>query len=376
MLFTAILAFSLLAGCGDKKETEETKDANTKVETTEDTAETVSDNTASTAPAVNVTLKDYDVLSLVTLGEYKGLEATVAEAKVEDATKEQYVNQIFSDGITEEVGEKTRPVENGDTVFLSFEGKQDGVAFSGGSSEGTLLEVGSGSFIPGFEEGLVGLMPGEDKDLELTFPEVYDNNPDLAGTDVVFTVNVKYIVPEMSDEVIANMKNENFSNIEELNQYVYDNLLLEAQNTYDMEVENALIQKLIENTTFTEVPADLIAKYTNNVMTNMSTTAATYGYDADTYASMLYGADAATVSAKFGEDSAKQGLTFQAIAETEKLTVSDEELDEKLQEYVTNYGLNSIEELIGETDKEDYRDFFMFEKVIAFIKENAVIKSE
>ena len=104
--------------------------------------------------------------------------------------------------------------------------------------------------------------------------------------------------------------------------------------------------------------------------------ASSYGYDVDSYTNILYGMDSIMIAAQFGEDSAKQGLAFQVIANLEDLNVTDEELDAQLQQYVEDYGLSSIEELLGDTDKEDYRDFFMFDKVIEYLIENAVINEE
>lgn len=361
LLLTAVTAAMLLFGCGDKKE--ENTD---NTETTESTEE----STAST-----VTLKDYDASALVTLGEYKGLTVTVPDPAVDEEQQKMYVENVFQNNVTEEVGVKDRAVEDGDLVYISYVGKKDGEAFEGGTSEGTFLGIGSGQYIDGFEEGLVGVMPGETVDLNLTFPDPYQN-PDLAGKEVVFTVTVIYIAPEMTDEAVAAMNNENFSNVEELNQYVHDQLLVQAESDYDMQVENAVIEALIANTTFAEIPEELVSKYTANIVSNMTAAAQSYGYDADSYAMMLYGADCATISAQFGEDSAKQGLVFQAIANAENLVVTDEELDEKLNQYVTDYGLASIEELLGDTNKEDYRDFFMFEKVVSFLIENAVISAE
>lgn len=361
LLLTACLALTLFAGCGDKKETEDNSETNTE--------------TAS-GGAEDVTLKDYNADELVTLGDYKGLTVTVAAPSVDEVKQQTYVENIFQNSITEELGVKDRAVEDGDLVYISYVGKKDDVAFDGGTTDGTFLKIGSGSYIEGFEEGLIGVMPGETVDLNLTFPDPYEYNPDLAGAPVVFNVTVIYIAPEISDETVAALANENFSNVEELNQYVYDQLMRQAESDYEISVENAVIKALLANTTFSEVPQELVDKYTQNVLNNMTTAAAQYGYDVDSYTTMLYGSDAATITAQFGEESAKQGLVFQAIANAEKLHVTDEELEERLQQYVTDYGLNSTEELLGDTNREDYRDFFMFEKVIEFLIENANVTTE
>lgn len=362
LLLAAVMAVFMLAGCGDKEN---------KKEETSDTGES-----AENSDKDSVTLKDFDVDALVTLGKYKGLEVTVQKAAVDETQQQAYVENIFYNGITEEAGIKDRAVEDGDQVYISYVGTLDGEAFSGGTSEGTFLKIGSGQYIAGFEDGLIGVMPGETVDLNLAFPDPYKPNPDMSGKEVVFTVTVIYIAPEISDEAILAMANENFSNVDELNQYVYDQLLTQAQSDYDVRLENAVIEALLQNTTFSEVPEALVNKYTQNILHNMTTAAASYGYDVDSYTEMLYGVDAATISVQFGEDSAKQGLVFQAIANAENLIVTDEEMDGQLQKYVEDYGLSSVEELLGDTDKEDYRDFFMFDKVIDYLIENAVVHAE
>lgn len=355
MLLTACLALTLFAGCGEKENA--------------DTGNT------NAADVPNVTLKDYTAEDYVTLGEYTGFEVVVPNPTVDEATQQAFVQNVFQSCVTEAVGVTDRAVENGDLAYISYVGKKDDVAFSGGTSEGTFLGIGSGSYIDGFEEGLIGVMPGETVDLNLTFPENYGNT-DLAGADVAFTVTVHYLAPEISDEVVAALGMEEFSNVEELNAYVYDNLMLQAEANYDVQVENAVIEQLIANTTFGEIPQDLVAKYTQNVYNNMQMAALQYGMDIDSYTMQYYGVDAATVTAKFGEDSAKQGLVFQAIANKENLNVSDEELQTELEAKAVEYGVASVEELIGDTDKEDYRDFFMFEKVIAFLVENTTVNAE
>lgn len=358
MLLTACMALALFAGCGDNKENNQNSNGNEVV-----------------ADAPNVTLADYNVDELVNLGEYKGFEVTVPAPTVDDATVQMYVKNIFQGAVTEEMGVTDRAVENGDNAYISYVGKKDGVAFDGGTSEGTFLLIGSGSYIDGFEEGLVGVMPGETVDLNLTFPDPYQN-VDLAGQDVVFTVTVHYLAPEISDEAVAAMGEEAFTTVEELNTYVYDQLMLQAESNYELNIENAVVEQLLASTTFNEVPADLVAKYTSNVYKNMEMAAAQYGYDVDTYTMLLYGVDAATITAEFGAESAKQGLVFQAIANAEGLNIDDATLDAKLQEQAELYGVASVEELIGDTNKEDYRDFFMFEDVIAFLVENSTVVTE
>jgi hypothetical protein len=206
-LLAAVLSVAMLAGCGAK-------------DTGNGTGTATGAGTESTA------LKDMDVDKYVTLGEYKGLEVSVDTVEVDEDEWDTLVNNVYYGNITAENGGITdRAVETGDTVNIDYEGKKDGVAFDGGTDQGYDLTIGSGQFIAGFEDGLIGVMPGETVDLDLTFPENY-GNADLAGQAVVFTVTVNYIQPaqdgEFSDEVISNFGIDGVTNEEELRQYAYD----------------------------------------------------------------------------------------------------------------------------------------------------------
>lgn len=339
-LMAAVLALGMLAGCG-------------------------SDN--------GTVLKDMNVEKYVTLGEYKGLAVNVAKPTVDDAEWEALVMNVYQGYITEENGVKDRAIELGDTVNIDYEGKKDGVAFEGGTSAGYNLTIGSGSFIEGFEEGLVGVKPGETVDLELTFPEAY-HSADLAGQAVVFTVTVNYIMPtELDDTVIAGMGIEGVTNTEEFRQHVYDYLYMVAEENYNASVENAVLDAFMANNTIENVPEALIEKYETVSRTNIENTAASYGTDADTFTNYYYGMDLETFVTTYCEEAAKQDMAFQAVANAENLNISDEELDEMLMEYAESAGYTSIEEYIGETSKEDYREYFLYDKVLNYLVENAVI---
>lgn len=316
-------------------------------------------------------LFNIDVDKYVTLGEYKGMELNVAEPTVSDEDLAYYVNQEFSYLVTAENGITDRAVENGDTTNIDYVGKKDGVAFDGGTASGASLTIGSGQFIDGFEEGLIGVMPGETVDLNLTFPENY-TSADLAGQEVVFTVTVNYIMPEVSDEVIAAAGNANYSNVAELEEYMYNYLYNNATATYNNQVESAIISNVIANSTYAdELPTALTEKYKTNITVNIGSTASYYGMDAETYATTVYGTDLETLVNEYALESTKQALAFQAIAKAEGLELTDEELDLELSEYALNNGYGSVEEFLGEASKDDFKEYFMFLKVMDFIKENA-----
>lgn len=356
-LLAAILSVCMLAGCGAK-------------DTGDGTGAATDAGTESTA------LKDMDVDKYVTLGEYKGLAASVDTVEVDEDEWDTLVNNVYYGNITAENGGiMDRAVETGDTVNIDYEGKKDGVAFDGGTAQGYDLTIGSGNFIAGFEDGLIGVMPGETVDLDLTFPENYGNS-DLAGQAVVFTVSVNYIQPaqdgEFSDEIISNFGIDGVTNEEELRQYAYDYLNENAQQNYETNVQQAVMDAFMANNTFTSVPEAMVQKYSDAAESSITSMASAYGVDADTFTQYYYGQDATFLST-YAEQTAKQDIALQAVANKENLNISDEELDQMLQDRATAAGYDTTSEYIGETSREDYREYFLYDKVLDYLVENAQI---
>ena len=355
-LLAAILSVCMLAGCGAK-------------DTGDGTGAATDAGTESTA------LKDMD--KYVTLGEYKGLAVSVDTVEVDEDEWDTLVNNVYYGNITAENGGiMDRAVETGDTVNIDYEGKKDGVAFDGGTAQGYDLTIGSGNFIAGFEDGLIGVMPGETVDLDLTFPENYGNS-DLAGQAVVFTVSVNYIQPaqdgEFSDEIISNFGIDGVTNEEELRQYAYDYLNENAQQNYETNVQQAVMDAFMANNTFTSVPEAMVQKYSDAAESSITSMASAYGVDADTFTQYYYGQDLATFLSTYAEQTAKQDIALQAVANKENLNISDEELDQMLQDRATAAGYDTTSEYIGETSREDYREYFLYDKVLDYLVENAQI---
>lgn len=353
-VLSALLAVGMLAGCG-------------KNETSDDLA-----------------LKDMDVDKYVTLGEYKGLEVTMDPITVDEDELQYYISDFYNEGLSYATGVeidngiKDRAVEEGDTVYIDYEGKKDDVAFDGGTAQGYYLTIGSDQFIDGFEDGLIGVMPGETVDLNLTFPDSYSNT-ELAGADVVFTVTVNYIVPEgYNDDIIAAFASTvgltDVTNADEMRQYIYDYLYSQSQEEYDYYLSDAVMNALMEKCEVSEVPQELVEKYENAARTSVETAAATYGIDEDTYSNYYYGCTLDELIESIPE-TVKQDLVLQAIANAEELNISDEELDETLLGYAQNYGYSTIEEYIGDTSKEDYREYLMMNNVLQFLMDNAVVNN-
>ncbi len=377
LMLTVVLAMGLFAGCGE--------DTNTPGESSTENTQSSSDvnNTVDANSTDNnvensgdiMDLEDLNASDYVTLGDYKGLQVTVAPVEITPEEQAAYVQSIYQSYATEENGIKDRAVAVGDLINLDYSGKKGEEVFEGGTAADQSLEIGSGSFIPGFEDGLVGVMPGETVDLNLTFPENY-GNADLAGQAVVFTCTVNYIYPtEFSDDEIASWGNKQFSNVAEVEQFAFDYLNETAQSNYEYEVENKILEAFMKNCTFNEVPEALTNKYRESLTINMQSQAAMYGMDADTLCYYFYGMDLAGFLDTYAVESAKQMLAFQALADKEGLNMSDEELDKTLGEFAAQNGV-TVEEFIGTNKREDYKEYYMFEDVMDMLVENAVVSAQ
>lgn len=319
-------------------------------------------------------LQNIDVEKYVTLGEYKGIEVTVAPVEVSDEELNALVASAYSSNVTLENGGITdRAVANGDTANIDYVGKKDDVAFDGGTASGYNLAIGSGQFIEGFEEGLVGVMPGETVDLNLTFPENY-HSADLAGAEVVFTVTVNYIIPtEMKDEVVAGMGIEGVATVEELRQYAYDYLYESAEYNQTATIENEIFKTFMENCSFGEIPQALIDEYKTLTQETLTMQAQSYGMDAETFVTAYYGMALDDFLTQYGLDGAKQDLALQAVANAEGLNMTDEEVEAQLMSAALGAGYTSVEEYLGGETAESYKDYLVTQNAYSFIIDNAVV---
>lgn len=338
-----LLAFVLLAGCGAEE-----------------------DKLLDGKP-----LNEMDVEKYVTLGDYTDLAVSVEPASaVDEDYLEQVVLSVYNGYVTAEDGITDRAVQIGDTVNIDYEGRKDGVAFAGGTAAGASLTIGSGKFIAGFEDGLVGVMPGETVDLDLTFPEGY-GNADLDGQAVVFTVTVNFILPgsfaEMKDSVVPYIGIEGVNTVEELRQDAYDYLYSAAEEDYKARLMYAIIDEVIARSTFTQSVDDLIEQQKQDLTAELEYVAAANSTTADLFTYYYYGMNAEEFVSFYAETGVKQNLILQAIANRENLNVTDEEMDSLLEEYALDAGYGSVEELLGNTTKEDVRHNLMTDNVLEFL---------
>ena len=314
-----------------------------------------------------ITVSDY-----VTLGDYKGVKVSVDAAVVTDEYLDSYIDYVLqSNMLTTEVTD--RPVQEGDIVNIDYEGKIDGVAFDGGTAEGYDLAIGSGSFIDGFEDGLIGAETGETRDVEVTFPEDY-HGTDVAGKDAVFTVTVNSIsvetLPELTDEFVQGL-GVGAETVEEYRQYAYDLLMEEQQANHDAEAEMAVLETVMNNAKLQDPPEDMTNRYYSRLIDNMNYYASMYGYDLETFLS-LNGTSEETIMESAG-NAAKQLITMQAIAEAEGMEVTDEELDEEIEANAVSMGYEDADAYREALDVEGYREYMLTEKVLDFLLENAEV---
>lgn len=311
------------------------------------------------------------VENYVTLGDYRNLEISVEKSAVSDEACDQLLLAVYQSNVTSENGGIVdRPVAEGDIVNIDYVGKKDGVPFGNGTAYGDNLEIGSGSFIPGFESGLVGAMPGETRELNLTFPEDYKNNPDLAGQAVVFSVKVNFIQPEMEDlkdSVVAAFDIDNIADLKGLRQYVYDYLDKSAEQQYLYSMQDAIIEKLTKESVIGELPESYVDNYRQIYRDRIEKIALNMNTTPDMYTNYYFGMNSEDYAYLYGEVQARQELLLQAIANREGWAVKDEELDALINDYALQNGYSSGEELEKEIPREQLRNFFMSERVMGHL---------
>ena len=313
-------------------------------------------------------LSDFKAKDYVILGNYDGLELVVAEPEVTDEYLDGYIEYLLmSNPSYKEVTD--RSVQSGDLVNIDFEGRRDGVAFDGGTSQGYDLAIGSGSFIPGFEDGVIGMGIGETKDLDLNFPDPYKPNPDLSGAPVVFTVTLNSIKEpveaELTDEYVAGLNLAGCETVEDYRNYLYEGLLEQAETVYEDEKLDAALTAAQESSVFEEPPAGMVGRLKDMLMSNANAYAEYSNLEIGDYVARAYGGAAEDYEETLtdqAKEMAKSYILVSAIADQEKITVTDEELAESLS------GRSGV-------DEEAYREFLLLEKVGKFLAEKASVIS-
>ncbi len=369
-LLVLVMSVCALTACGDDTTTSEGTLAAGTLEPVVELVEVEGDITE---------LSKLPVEEYVTLGDYKNLNVTMAAySELTDEEFELYLQSYFYEdaaalAIEDFATEGT--VAEGDVVLIDYEGKKDGVAFEGGTASDQTLGIGSGQFIDGFEDGLIGVEAGETVDLNLTFPENYGNT-ELAGQEVVFTVTVKGIA-SLNDATIAAMGREGYETVEDYKEAIEYFANYEKQSVYFSNLSNAITEALLEICTIEKLPKQLYEQEKQLMIDQYQMYATMYGMDGDAYTQAIAGMNLNDYATYMTEAYIARGVIFQAIANAEGIAPTDEDANAYVEDYLAVYGedsgYESVEAFFEVNPLEDVKIMILQEKVINYLSEIANI---
>ena len=306
----------------------------------------------------------------VKLGQYKGLEAPKAEVKIVAADVNARLKEM-ADRNSRLVSVE-RAVKKGDTADIDFEGFDNGVAFDGGKGENFDLEIGSGSFVPGFEEQLIGMKAGEEKDIDITFPENY--TPELAGKPVVFHVKVNEVkvkeVPALDDEFAKDVSE--FDTLKELKADIKKKLTAERTESAQRAFEDVLMAKVAEGVE-ADVPHEMVELQAEQMTEGFKQQLASQGIPFDQYLKMTNTTEADFKSQAYGpaEQQVKMDLAISAIVKAENLEATDDEVEAEMKKVADRYGMD-LDTVKKYLRPEEVKEQVIREKVIKLVADNAV----
>lgn len=308
----------------------------------------------------------------VKLGKYKGVEIEKIEYKVDKKAVDHELGHMQEHN-SRLITVDDRPLENGDTATIDFEGFVDGVAFDGGKAEGHELEIGSGAFIPGFEEQLVGMDIDGEKEIKVTFPKEYFSK-DLAGKDATFKVKLHEIkkkeLPELDDEFAKDVSE--FDTLDELKKSIKEKLTKNNEQRAKYETEDAAIKAVCEESEL-DVPSGMIELEIDNMLKDFEQRLAYQGLNLEQYLKML-GKTEEEIRKEYEPqaiEAIKSRLVLEAVIKAEKIEASEEEVKAKMEEMAKSYG-KDVEELSKNENLKNYlEDGIKSEKALEFIVANA-----
>ena len=311
----------------------------------------------------------------VKLGKYKGIEIKKIEYPVEEKDIDNEIKQMQEKN-SRLVTVEDRALENGDTATIDFEGFVDGVAFEGGKAEGHELEIGSGAFIPGFEDQLVGMKIDEEKEINVKFPEEYFSK-DLAGKDAKFRVKLHEIkrkeLPALDDEFAKDVSE--FDTLKELKESIKEKLEKSNEQKAKYDTEEAAIKAVCEKAKV-DIPSGMVEMEVEHMLQDITQRLSYQGLKIEQYLKMI-GKTEEEVKKEYEPqaiEAIKSRLTLEAIRKEEKIEASEEEIQAKLEEMAKNYG-KKVEEISNNDNLKDYiKEGIESEKAIDFIVKNAKIK--
>ena len=311
----------------------------------------------------------------VKLGEYKGLDVQMDSVEVTDEEVEAKLKEAQEQN-AREITVEDRAVQDGDIITLNYAGTVDGVAFEGGKAEGHELEIGSGAFIPGFEDQLVGMKIDEEKEIKVTFPKEYFSK-DLAGKEATFKVKLHEIkkkeLPNLDDEFAKDVSE--FDTLKELEASIKERLEKDNAQKAKYETEEAAIKAVCDKSKV-EIPSGMVDMEVDHMIQDINQRLSYQGLKLEQYLKMI-GKTEEEVRKEYEPqaiEAIKSRLTLEAVRKAEKIEATDEEINAKLEEMAKNYG-KKVEEINDNENLKDYiKEGIESEKAIDFIVKNAKIK--
>jgi trigger factor len=312
----------------------------------------------------------------ITLGAYKGLTMTKPQEEVTDADVDAELAKLREQN-AELVLKEEGTLEDGDTAIFDFEGFLDGTPFDGGKAENYELKIGSGQFIPGFEEQMIGMAIGEEKDLNVTFPEQYQAE-NLAGKDVVFHVKLHEMkvreLPELTDEFVKDLDKEGIETVEQLREDARKHLSEQLVSKNKNAKIDFAVTEATNNATF-ELPKEMIVEEKNRLLDNVAQQAKQYNLDLDTYLqfSGITREDFEANLMKDAERSLSYNLVIEAIGKAEGIAATEEEREAKYQELADQYNMG-LEQVKAAVNDDAIDNEVIYRKTIDFLVVNLILE--
>ena len=309
----------------------------------------------------------------VKLGEYKGLKVEKEIVNITDEDVQKELEKI-QDKNARLITAEDRVVKDKDTLNIDFEGFVDDEPFEGGSAKGYTLVVGSGTFIPGFEEQLIGAETGKEIDVNVTFPEEY-HSEDLKGKEAVFKVVVneikEKILPEINDEFAQDVSE--FDTLEEYKADIKEKLLKEAQESAEKKYEDDIVKKAVDNAEI-DIPEIMVEHQLNNILNRLNMTLRYQGMDLNSYINMV-GTDEETFRNGYRDTAVldvRTQLVLEKIGKEEKVEATEEDVEAEIAETAEKYkqSVEDFKKHLQDDDIEYIKDTVITKKIIKLIKEN------
>lgn len=307
----------------------------------------------------------------VELGDYKNLGYHVEEVSVTDGDVEAELDKLKEQKAELEIKEEGE-LENGDISVIDYEGFKDGVPFEGGKGENFELTIGSGQFIPGFEEQLIGMKTEEEREINVTFPENY-HAEDLKGQPVVFKVKLheikKKVLPELDEELIKDLKIENVNTLDELKEYYRANLLKSRKDWAENKALDEAINKMVEEAKV-EIPEVMINSMCDNLINEYGQQFMAQGLSMEQFRTM-FGENVEGLRNAFRPDAEKRvktNLCLNKLAELENLNVSDEDLDKYYSDLGETYSM-PVEDIKKYIPESNAKEELKIQKALDFIRQ-------